>query len=278
MNAFYEHPQNGIRFGYRCFDRVLLNGLIHPFRNLVFEVGGSMEQVFQALIDRSRAPLDLKTIKTILGYQRRPRYGKRKKRSAEWEVAVERPTYDLTIFKLRCGKLTLKIYTKGERVLRIEAMAHNTQQLDCGRSLEELSRDCFPLEKHLGALYERTVVHRSMLHRRGISGPTSGSGAGRQDQGGWDRLQQGAHAWGCPSRAGALRLTRRVHRFPVGRTSAQAESAGRIPIRATSRCLRSEKAPRKTNRLPPRQDHKIRNHSPRGQSHGSARRSPRQSH
>ena len=26
-----------------------------------------MDQVFQALIDRSRAPLDLKTIKTILG-------------------------------------------------------------------------------------------------------------------------------------------------------------------------------------------------------------------
>jgi hypothetical protein len=31
-----------------------------------------MDQVFQALIDRSRAPLDLKTIKTILGYRRRP--------------------------------------------------------------------------------------------------------------------------------------------------------------------------------------------------------------
>ena len=153
MNAFYEHPQNGIRFGYRCFDRVLLNGLIHPFRNLVFEVGGSMEQVFQALIDRSRAPLDRKT---ILGYQRRPRYGKRKKRSAEWEVAVERSTYDLTIFKLRCGKLTLKIYTIGERVLRIEAMAHNTQQLDCGRSLENfpeiVSRLKSILERFMNAL------------------------------------------------------------------------------------------------------------------------------
>ena len=102
------------------------NYQIEYSRNLVFEVGGYMEQVFQALIDRSRAPLDLKTIKTILGYQRRPRYCKRKKRSAEWEVAVERPTYDLTIFKLHCGKLTLKIYTKGERVLRIEAIAHNT--------------------------------------------------------------------------------------------------------------------------------------------------------
>jgi hypothetical protein len=55
------------------------NCQIEYSRNLVFEVGGYMEQVFQALIDRSRAPLDLKTIKTILGYQRRPRYRKRKK-------------------------------------------------------------------------------------------------------------------------------------------------------------------------------------------------------
>src|SRR5205823_4563696 len=49
----------------------------------------------------------------------------------------EKPTYDLTIFKLHCGKLTLKIYTKGERVLRIEVVVHNTEQLRCGRSLEK---------------------------------------------------------------------------------------------------------------------------------------------
>jgi len=105
-------------------------------RNLIFEVGGCMDQVFQALIDRSRVLLDLKTVKTILGYTRRPKYRKRKKQAAEWEVAVEKPTYDLTIFKLHCGKLTLKIYTKGERVLRIEAVVHNTEELRCGRSLE----------------------------------------------------------------------------------------------------------------------------------------------
>jgi hypothetical protein len=113
------------------------NYQIEYSRNLLFEVGGHMEQVFQALIDRSRAPLDLKVIKTIFGYRRRPRYRKAKKFSSRWEVMVERPTYDLTIFKLHCGKLTLKIYTKGERVLRIEAIAHNTEELECGRSLEK---------------------------------------------------------------------------------------------------------------------------------------------
>src|ERR1700746_276695 len=32
MNAFYENHKDSIRFGYRCFDRILLNGLIQPFQ------------------------------------------------------------------------------------------------------------------------------------------------------------------------------------------------------------------------------------------------------
>ena len=32
MNTFYEHHQDSIRFGYRCFDRLLLNALIQPFQ------------------------------------------------------------------------------------------------------------------------------------------------------------------------------------------------------------------------------------------------------
>jgi hypothetical protein len=32
MNAFYEHHNDSIRFSYRCFDRLLLNGLIQPFQ------------------------------------------------------------------------------------------------------------------------------------------------------------------------------------------------------------------------------------------------------
>ena len=32
MNAFYEHHQDNIQFSYRCFDRILLNGLIQPFQ------------------------------------------------------------------------------------------------------------------------------------------------------------------------------------------------------------------------------------------------------
>jgi hypothetical protein len=124
-----EQKQSGFHYQYSNYQ-------VEYSRNLIFEIGGHMDQVFQALIDRSRVLLDLKTIKTILGYKHRPKYRKRKK-SAEWEVAVEKPAYDLTIFKLHCGRLTLKIYTKGERVLRIEVVVHNTEELRCGRSLEK---------------------------------------------------------------------------------------------------------------------------------------------
>ena len=44
------------------------------------------------------------------------------------EVEVERPTYDLTVFKVHFGLLMLKIYTKGERVLRVEATVHNAKK------------------------------------------------------------------------------------------------------------------------------------------------------
>jgi len=46
---------------------------------------------------------------------------------------VETLAYDLTVFKIHFGSLTLKAYTKGEHVLRIEATAQNTHDLKCGR-------------------------------------------------------------------------------------------------------------------------------------------------
>jgi len=157
-----EQKRSGFRYQYSNYQ-------VEYSRNLIFEIGGHMDQVFQALIDRSRVPLDLETIKTILGYQRRPRYRQRKSKSAQWEVAVEKPTYDLTILKLHCGKLTLKIYTKGERVLRIEVVVHNTQELQCGRSLEKFPQIVVQakeiLERFMNALscIDQCFIADSML-------------------------------------------------------------------------------------------------------------------
>jgi hypothetical protein len=118
-------------------------------RNLLFEEGSVLEKVFQGVIDRTRSALDVKTVKTIFGRSRRGQ-------ESRWEVVVERPSYDLTVFKIHCGKLTLKIYSKGERVLRIEAIVHNTRVLPLGRKLEKMpemvERLQAMLERFLGVL------------------------------------------------------------------------------------------------------------------------------
>jgi len=87
------------------------------------------------LVDRNRARLDLRNIRTIFGTEHRhfrARIGERAPRGA---VTLEKPVYSLTVFKLHFGKLTLKGYTKGERVLRCEAIVHNTKELGCGRAI-----------------------------------------------------------------------------------------------------------------------------------------------
>ncbi len=55
------------------------------------------------------------------------------------EAAIETPTYDLTVFKLHFGRLTGKAYTKGERVLRFDAIAHNTAELRCGKMIDKFA-------------------------------------------------------------------------------------------------------------------------------------------
>ena len=120
-------------------------------RNLLFQEGQALDQVFQGVIDRTRAVLDVKTVKTIFGRRQRGR------KESRWEVVVEKSSYDLTVFKIHCGKLTLKMYSKGERVLRIEAIVHNTRVLRMSRSLEKIPE----MVARLQAMLERflQVVH-----------------------------------------------------------------------------------------------------------------------
>ncbi|MEW6375509.1 MAG: hypothetical protein AB1502_06930 [Thermodesulfobacteriota bacterium] len=106
-------------------------------RNLLFTRGRYLDQVFHSVIDRTRAPLNLKMVKTIFGSKHRPLFKWKKGRtSPRCEGVVERPVYDLTIFKVHFGKLTVKMYSKGERVLRIEVIVHNTKQLRCRKRID----------------------------------------------------------------------------------------------------------------------------------------------
>jgi hypothetical protein len=53
MNTFCEHHQNSIKFGYRCFDRILLNGLIQPFQQPERVIG--FFNAYRALCSRQGA-------------------------------------------------------------------------------------------------------------------------------------------------------------------------------------------------------------------------------
>ncbi len=104
-------------------------------RNLIFADGATMQHVFDTVVDRTRSRLDVPKVRTIFGTAQRPRRTRRN--SSTIEAAIETPTFDLTVFKLHFGRLTGKAYTKGERVLRFEAIAHNTAELRCGRMIEK---------------------------------------------------------------------------------------------------------------------------------------------
>jgi len=125
-----EQQRCGFRYAYSVYQ-------CEYSRNLLFARGRQMEQVFDSVIDRTRAPLNIKTVKTIFGYKHRPyhRRGKNNK-PPKIEAVVERPAWNLTVFKIHFKRLTAKIYSKGERVLRIEAIAHNTEDLRCGKRIE----------------------------------------------------------------------------------------------------------------------------------------------
>jgi hypothetical protein len=80
--------------------------------------------------------LDVPRLKTIFG--RKHRCHKTQAGGGRLEKILDRSVHDLTVFKLHFGKLTLKMYDKGERVLRIEIIVHNVEELHCGKRLEKL--------------------------------------------------------------------------------------------------------------------------------------------
>jgi hypothetical protein len=105
-------------------------------RNLIFASGKTMERLFDTVVDRIRTRLDVPAVRTLFGVGQRPRRPD-PELSPRQGVVIQRPRWNLTIFKLHFGLLTLKAYTKGERVLRFEAIVHNTATLHTGRALDK---------------------------------------------------------------------------------------------------------------------------------------------
>jgi hypothetical protein len=133
-----------------CFDWSVYQ--LEYCRNFLFQRGHTMEEVFQSVIDRTRRALNVRTIRTVFGRKKRPRWYRHGKRP-RLEVRVERPTYDVTVFKVHFGLFTLKVYTKGERDLRVEATVHNAK-----KAFERYAIDCFhKIADSLRQMVERFV-------------------------------------------------------------------------------------------------------------------------
>jgi hypothetical protein len=139
-----EQARSGFRYQYSIFQ-------VEYSRNLLFRVGGQMDRVFNTVLDRTRARLDVPVLRTMFGARKRPGVNGTPDLSPKLAVVIETPRWDLTLFKVHFGLLTLKAYTKGERVLRFEAVAHNTKQLGCGRTLDKFAT----IVTRLGAMTER---------------------------------------------------------------------------------------------------------------------------
>jgi hypothetical protein len=124
-----DQDQSGFRYEYSIYQA-------EYSRNLVFASGATMDRLFNTLVERTRSRLDVPKIRTLFGSKGRP-HRPGNDLSPRQAVVIEKPRWNLTIFKVHFGLLTLKAYTKGERVLRFEAIAHHTKQLGCGRTLDK---------------------------------------------------------------------------------------------------------------------------------------------
>jgi hypothetical protein len=124
-----EQERSGFGYSYSVYQ-------LEYSRNLIFASGQAMERLFDTVVDRTRIRLDVPKLRTLFGVGQRPRNpsGELSPRQA---VVIERPRWNLTLFKVHFGLLTLKGYTKGEHVLRFEAIVHNTRALHTGRALEK---------------------------------------------------------------------------------------------------------------------------------------------
>lgn len=124
-----EQERSLFRYSYSCYQ-------VEYSRNLLFKSGRKMDELYQGLIDRTRGLLDVPRLKTIFGRKYRPH--KKPSGGGRLEKLLERSVHDLTVFKLHFGRLTLKMYDKGQRVLRIEVIVNNVEELRCGKAIEKL--------------------------------------------------------------------------------------------------------------------------------------------
>jgi len=100
-----EQHRSGFGYAYSVYQ-------VEYSRNLIFASGAVMERAFDSIVDRTRARLDVPRLRTLFGVGQRPRRKAGADLSPRQAVVIERPRWNLTLFKVHFGLLTLKGYTK----------------------------------------------------------------------------------------------------------------------------------------------------------------------
>ena len=202
-----EQRRSGFRYQFSVYQ-------IEYSRNLVFKSGRHLDEHYQALIERIWPALDVPRLKTIFGRRNRPHL----KAGRGLERRIEHTDHDLTVFKLKFGRLELKMYDKGARVLRIEMIARHVDDLRCGRLLVRVAEMLEQMRQTvLGFLNVVQAVHHCQVGARQLDALPAPSACGAKRIAGVDLQKPRMQAVA----AGVIALAAAPHGFTAEELATQ---------------------------------------------------------
>jgi hypothetical protein len=151
-----EQQRSGFSYAFAVYQ-------VEYSRNLVFADGHRMQQIFDAVVDRTRSRLDVPRIRTVFGAAQRPRRTRRN--TSTIEAAIETPTYDLTVFKLHFGRAD----RQGLHQRRARAAVRSDRAQHRGVALRtddrQVPRDRHPTRRHRRTFRHRLGLRGHRIHR-----------------------------------------------------------------------------------------------------------------
>ena len=185
-----EQEQSGFRYDYSVYQ-------VEYSRNLVFASGAVMDRLFNTMVDRTRSRLDIPMVRTLFGSKGRP-HRPGNDLSPRQAVVIEKPRWNLTIFKVHFGHLTLEgVHQRRTRpALRGDRASHQTARLR--PQTGQVPADHHPADRHGRPLHQHARLRRARLPARRDPRPAAHPLAARRNPGRRDRPQ---HAPGSGPRS-----------------------------------------------------------------------------
>jgi hypothetical protein len=256
-----EQARSGFAYSYSVYQ-------VEYSRNLIFASGAVMERVFDTIVDRTRTRLDVPKLRTLFGVGHRPHRAAGADLSPRQAVVIERPRWNLTVFKVHFGLLTLKgLHQRRARAaLRGDRAQHPVAGLRPG--LGEVPRDRRPAHRH-ARLRRRRLPSRRHPRRAAPAHPH------RRHPGRRHRSEQDPHPRRTGRRARVGRRPRGLHGRAVRRQGADHDRAAQRRVHRPPGHLRPAQAARQTARRQTRADPPLPRSGIRGPHHRRPHRPPR---